>query len=224
VERGIDLGLRGVLFTGEPQRFGFPTIGDRHWDPLWAVAQEAGLPVHFHIGNGGVTGISPERQAAHGRAGTQAFAAVDLFMKNGVQCADLITSGLLPRFPDLQFVSVESGMGWLPFVLEAADYSYLGAFRSGRRPADGDALPSQLFREHVYVTYWFEQVAPRYLLDVVPVDNVLFETDFPHTTCLFGNIRETIETGLGHAPEAVRRKILWDNAAALYGIPEPTVR
>ncbi len=64
-------------------------------------------------------------------------------------------------------------------------------------------------------------MAPTHLLDVLPIDNVLFETDFPHTTCLFGNIRETIETGLGHAPDDVRRKILWDNAAGLYGIPDP---
>jgi predicted TIM-barrel fold metal-dependent hydrolase len=222
IERGIDLGTRGVLFTGEPQRYGLPTIGSPHWDPLWAVAQEAGLPVHFHIGNGGLGGlITPERQRDHGPAGTQAYAAVDLFMKNGVQCADLITSGLLPRYPGLKFVSVESGMGWLPFVLEASDYSYLGAFRTGRQADAGDALPSRLFREHVYVTYWFEQVAPRHLLDVLPIDNVLFETDFPHTTCLFGNIRETIATGLGEAPDDVRRKILWDNAAGLYGIDRP---
>ena len=56
-------------------------------------------------------------------------------------------------------------------------------------------LPSELFRQSVYVTYWFESVAPKHFLDVIPIDNVLFETDFPHTTCLFGNIQETIEAG-----------------------------
>ena len=226
IERLAGAGARGVLFTGEPQRYGLPILGDHHWDPLWSVAQEAGLPIHFHIGNGGElpTFSAPERIAASGQEGYQAFAAVNLFLKNGVQCCDLITSGVLPRFPELQFVSVESGMGWLPFMLEAADYSYLGACAKGRvRPA-GELLPSELFARQVYVTYWFEQIAPTHLLDVVPIDRVLFETDFPHTTCLYGNIEETIERGLGHVAPEIREKIVWGNAARLYGIDGPTDR
>jgi predicted TIM-barrel fold metal-dependent hydrolase len=109
-------------------------------------------------------------------------------------------------------------MGWLPFALEAADYSYLGASKAGRRRETGELLPSELFARQVYVTYWFEQIAPTHLLDVIPIDNILFETDFPHTTCLYGNIPETIERGLGNVSEEIRHKILWGNAAALYGI------
>ncbi len=223
LERCIPLGARGILFTGEPHRYGLPVIGSRHWDPLWEVARSAGLPIHFHIGNAGSTleDSSPERYAEHGVPAAQSYTAVSLFMKNGVQCSDLITSGVLNRYPELKFVSVESGIGWLPFVLEATDYSWLGAFRPGRERTNEDVLPSELFRQSVFVTYWFESVAPRHFLDVVPVDNVLFETDFPHTTCLFGNIQETIQSGLGHVDSTVRRKILWENAARLYGITEP---
>jgi predicted TIM-barrel fold metal-dependent hydrolase len=223
VARCASAGARGILFTGEPQRYGLPVIGSHHWDPLWAVAVETGLPIHFHIGNAGdlPSLLTPERYEVHGAAATQAYGAVDLFMKNGVQCADLITCGMLPRWPGLKFVSVESGMGWLPFVLEASDYSWLGAFRPGRQREAGDVLPSDLFREHVYVTYWFETQAPRHFLDLIPVDNVLFETDFPHTTCLFGDIDATIEQNLGHVSEEIRRKILWENAAGLYRIESP---
>jgi predicted TIM-barrel fold metal-dependent hydrolase len=223
VTRCAAAGARGILFTGEPQRYGLPVLGSRHWDPLWAVAIETGLPVHFHIGNAGdlPSVMTPERYETHGIAGAQAYGAVDLFMKNGVQCADLITCGMLPRWPGLKFVSVESGMGWLPFVLEASDYSWLGAFRPGRERTAEDVLPSELFAEHVYVTYWFEKQAPRHFLDLIPVDNVLFETDFPHTTCLFGDIDQTIAANLGHVAEDVRRKILWGNAAKLYGIEAP---
>jgi predicted TIM-barrel fold metal-dependent hydrolase len=223
VTRCAAAGARGILFTGEPQRYGLPVLGSRHWDPLWAVAIETGLPVHFHIGNAGdlPSVMTPERYETHGIAGAQAYGAVDLFMKNGVQCADLITCGMLPRWPGLKFVSVESGMGWLPFVLEASDYSWLGAFRPGRERTAEDVLPSELFAEHVYVTYWFEKQAPRHFLDLIPVDNVLFETDFPHPTCLFGDIDQTIAANLGHVAEDVRRKILWGNAAKLYGIEAP---
>jgi predicted TIM-barrel fold metal-dependent hydrolase len=220
IERCVPLGARGILFTGEPQRFGLPVLGSPYWDPLWDVARSTGLPIHFHIGNAG-SDSSPERANLHGIPASHAYGAVSLFMKNGVQCCDLITSGVLNRYPELKFVSVESGIGWLPFMLEAADYSWLGAFRPGRERTSADILPSELFRQSVYVTYWFESAAPSHFLDLVPIDNVLFETDFPHTACLFGNIQETIDAGLGRVDSAVRRKFLWENAAKLYDIVEP---
>jgi predicted TIM-barrel fold metal-dependent hydrolase len=228
IRRGHDeLGMRAILFTGEPMRFGLPTLGDRHWDPLWSVAQDLKMPIHFHIG-GGEDAIdtfsagAAKRREHHGLVGSGTYAAIDLFMKNGVQCGDLITSGVLPRFSDLKFVSVESGCGWLPFVLETADYTWLGITRKGRIRAADDVLPSDLFRRQVYVTVWFEQIAPRRLLDEIPLDNLLFETDFPHNVCLYGNIRETISAAFRGVTEEVRSKILWNNAATLYSIEEPS--
>ncbi|HVM65909.1 MAG TPA: amidohydrolase family protein [Acidimicrobiales bacterium] len=221
VERSAHAGHRGILFTGEPQRFGLPFLGEHHWDRLWAVAQDAGLPVHFHIGSGDVgSSYTPERAAAHGPAATNAYTSIEMFLKNGLQVADLITSGVLPRFPRLQFVSVESGIGWVPFVLEAADHGYL----AGRvnHECEWDMLPSEYFRRQVYACYWFERVAPARLLGEIPVDRILFETDFPHPTCLYGNVREQIEASLAAATPDARRKILWENAAALYGIAVPT--
>ena len=91
---------------------------------------------------------------------------------------------MLPRFPELKFVSVESGIGWIPFVLEAVDHSYLEGRKD--RTSEWELLPSEYFARQVYACYWFETVAPRRLLDEIPVDNILFETDFPHPTCLYG--------------------------------------
>ena len=151
VERNVDKGHRGILFTGEPHRFGLPYLGEAHWDPLWSIAQEAQLPIHFHIGSGEMTSsFGPERIARYGTAATYAYTSVEMFLKNGLQCADLITSGVLPRFPDLKFVSVESGIGWIPFVLEAADHSYLEG-RPGRK-SEWELLPSEYFARQVYST------------------------------------------------------------------------
>ena len=171
IKRCADLGFRGILFTGEPQRFGLPFFGNSHWDPLYSIAQEAGLPIHFHIGGGEDT-IAAEaiaaRNADHGKAGSETYFAVDLFMKNGVQCVDLLGSGVLQRYPDLKFVSVESGVGWIPFALEAADYVYLGASKGASRIRGEDLLPSELFRRQVYGTYWFEKIAPVVLDGLLP--------------------------------------------------------
>ena len=82
-------------------------------------------------------------------------------------------------------------------------------------------MPSDYFRRQVYACYWFEKVAPRKLIEDIGEDNILFETDFPHPTCLYGNVQETIEDGLEGQSETVRRKILWENSANLYNIETP---
>jgi predicted TIM-barrel fold metal-dependent hydrolase len=220
IARGAAAGHQGILFTGEPQRFGLPFLGDPHWDPFWSAAQDARLAIHLHIGSGDMsTSFQPDRIAATSTAAAYAYTSTEMFLKNGLQVADLITSGVLVRFPELKFVSVESGIGWIPFVLEAADHSYLEA-RPGRR-SEWEMLPSEYFRRQVYACYWFETVAPTKLLGEIPVDNILFETDFPHPTCLFGNVRERIDVSLANASPADREKILWGNAAKLYGIQKP---
>jgi uncharacterized protein len=129
---------------------------------------------------------------------------------------------VLAKFPTIKFVSVESGIGWIPFLLEALDYQFEGNSVRSERP-DLDMLPSEYFHRNVYSCYWFEQVAPTRLLDKVGVDNILFETDFPHPTSLFGQeIEKRIAGGLGGCAPSVKEKILWGNAAKLYRIEVPT--
>jgi predicted TIM-barrel fold metal-dependent hydrolase len=128
---------------------------------------------------------------------------------------------VLPRFPDLRVVSVESGIGWMPFTFEALDYQFLegGGFKA--RP-EFTKLPSEYFADQVYATFWFEEAAPKDVLGTrIPIDNVLFETDFPHPTCLYLDVDAKIESSLGHLSEADRRKVLWDNAARLYRVQAP---
>jgi predicted TIM-barrel fold metal-dependent hydrolase len=133
-------------------------------------------------------------------------------------------SGVLARYPRIKFVSVESGVGWIPFALEALDYQFLGNRVKEDRP-DLDLLPSEYFARNVYACYWFEQTAPQRLIDKVGVDNILFETDFPHPTSLYGEeVHARITSGLSGCEESVRRKILWDNAQQLYKVEGPTAK
>ena len=166
-------------------------------------------------------GLNKEKLKTHGRMATFAELSVKLFMNNGSQLCDLLMSGVLARFPEIKFVSVESGIGWVPFVLEALDYQFKGNRVREERP-DLKLLPSEYFKRNVYACYWFEQTAPRHLIDAVGVDNILFETDFPHPTSLYGDdVHRCIETGLVSCNEETKRKILWGNAKKLYSIEEP---
>ncbi len=223
VERCAKLGHKGVLFSGEPQSHGMPILASHHWDPLWAAAQACDLPVSFHIGAGTFDdGFTPERIETTGLGRTNGFAAVSLFLDNGKQLTDLLFSGILPRFPDLNFLSVESGIGFIPFVLEACDYTFeYGSVRSAY--PEFELKPSEYFARQVHGCYIFEEYAPRELMDAIGVDNILFETDYPHPVCLYGNVREKIDRALGDATPEARRKVLFENAARLYKVEPPDI-
>lgn len=223
VTRCAAKGFRAVNFTGEPHVFGFPFLGESYWDPFWAKASDHGMVISFHVGSGEIT-WAPKRMEKRGFIEEYTLQAVSLFQKSGLQVCELLVSGVLPRFPDLRFVSVESGIGWIPFALEALDYQFKKGEGFKSRP-EFKKLPSEYFAEQVYATFWFEEVALRDMMGGrIPIDNVLFESDFPHPTCLFENFDEQIHRSLGHLPDSKRHQLLWGNAQKLYGVngPAPT--
>lgn len=225
INRMASSGFGGIVTTAAPQAHGEPLLGDRHWDPLWRSCVDAGLSVSFHIGSGNTLDPAElERESLMPPATHLSYSAVPHMIDNGKYVHDLLLCGVLARYPELRFVSVESGLGWVPFVLEAADYHFRKARRELSSHPWGDLLPSDLFRRQVYVNYWFEQL-DEHLVDRIGEDNILFETDFPHRTCLEKPDVAAVVSTLQHTfSEEVQQKILWRNAAALYGldVPEPS--
>ena len=220
-ERAAAMGLRGVNMTSDPQQGGAPDLADRAWDPLWEVCTGAGLPVNFHIGASETSlswfGNSPWPSQADNQK--LAIGSAMMYLTNARVIANLIFSGLLERHPDIRFVSVESGIGWIPFILEALTH------QQGELPAGAldymTLSPLEYFQRNMYACFWFEQRDVAHTLDLIGADNILFETDFPHPTCLYPDSMAAAAPGLDALDEAVRRKVLQDNAAELYRIPLP---
>jgi uncharacterized protein len=126
VRRCEKMGHRGILFTGEPQYFGQPLLGDPHWNPLWEVACELDLTISCHVGSGDMTeGLLKNRVSSYELAPAFSALAIGILLQNGRQVSDLIMC-VLNRYPTIKFVSVESGFGWIPFMLEAMDYQFVG--------------------------------------------------------------------------------------------------
>ena len=75
------------------------------------------------------------------------------------------------------------------------------------------------FRDHFWVTFWFEEVGPKLLLETLGVDKVLFETDFPHPTSLYPGVQDHIMETLGGYDHTTRKKVLETNAVNLYKLP-----
>jgi predicted TIM-barrel fold metal-dependent hydrolase len=220
LERCAELGFKTILFTGEPHRFDLPYLGEPYWDKLWAAASAHAMPVNLHVG-GGEFNWDTRRMAQRGFAESFALEGLTLFHKNGQQVCDVLLSGVLPRFPQLRVVSVESGIGWMPFAMEAIDYQFIEGGGLNSRP-EFDRLPSEYFADQVYITFWFEKFAVQELVGgAIPAGNVMWETDFPHPTCLYGDIAARLAETFAGVDDDTRRRLVWDNAVALYGLEVP---
>jgi predicted TIM-barrel fold metal-dependent hydrolase len=215
-ERAASLGMRGVNLTSDPQDLGSPDLANRAWDPLWEACSRLEMPVHFHIGASLTTmsyfGTYP--WDSHDDDTKLAIGGTLLFIGNARVVVNMICSGMLDRYPTLKVVSVESGTGWIPFILEALDYEM--AENAPGPMAKLSLLPSEYFKRQIYATTWFEKRNLASLIDSVGEDNIMFETDFPHPTCLYPDPLGTARTNMVSLSDSVRRKILGDNAARLY--------
>jgi predicted TIM-barrel fold metal-dependent hydrolase len=144
------------------------------------------------------------------------------FMSNVRIIINLCMSNLFDRYPNLKVVSAESGIGWIPFVLEALEYQYDEMITKPDELSFAQRRPREYFRDHIYAMFWFEQTAPAKLLDDIGVNNVLIESDVPHPTCLYPNMLEHFGRVLAGVDPHTIRRVLQDNAAELYRIPIPT--
>jgi uncharacterized protein len=212
------LGSRGVNMTCDPQDLGAPDLANRAWDPFWEVCTELHLPVHFHIGASatamGFFGQYP--WPSHPMNTQLAIGGTLLFIGNARVVVNAILSGIFDRHPDLKMVSVESGVGWIPFILEALDYEMNE--NAPQELAELKKKPSEYFRSNFYATFWFENNRNKLpeLIDAVGADCILFETDFPHPTCLYPNPLQTVEAKMATLAPDVQRKIYGENARKLY--------
>lgn len=221
IERCAKQGHRGVLFTNEPDTFGQPMLADPHWNPIWATAQDHDLTINFHIGSGDLTQLRGGYRD-NGRQANYAKQTVMIFLDNSRGVSEVIVSGICHRFPKLNFVSVESGIGWVPFLLEALDWQWLNSGVRQEHP-EYDLLPSEYFMRQIYACFWFERGSAKAAIDQLGADNFLYETDFPHPTSMSpgpasiaDNPRDFIEQNMRDLPEDVLNKVLHDNAARLY--------
>lgn len=221
IARAAKLGHKGIVFGNQTETYGLPLLADSHWDPIWTIAQDLGLSVNFHIAAGGGQYKRPQLESSGPRANF-AKAVVMEFMDNAQAISEVIVAGLCHRYPRLNFVSVESGVGFIPFLLEALDWQWKNNGALLEHP-EMDLLPSEYFRRQVYGCFWFEGASAETALRLYP-DNILYETDYPHPTSMTPgasmpyavNPREYMQATLGGLPDDTLRKVLHENAARVY--------
>jgi predicted TIM-barrel fold metal-dependent hydrolase len=150
MKRAYDMGHKGVLFAARYDKVNLPRLVDDHWEPLLAQAQEMGLSMNFHVG---FLAAEEDLKGAVDQSKKMDFTRESslVLLGNAAGIAEVILSGVCHRYPDLNFVSVENGAGWLPFLSESMDWQWLnvGAHKdyrhrpAGRQPDVRDRLPTR---------------------------------------------------------------------------------
>lgn len=209
--RAIGNGLKGCVTLSAPHQRGLPHFNEPYWEPLWNAADEMGVPIHFH-GSGGAMKmrleIPPDVTTRRHRAltGSIGFNLQAQFYSN------LLMSGMLDHHPTLTFVCAESGLGWVPYVLEMTDYEWdkcqLWKHGMPRKPSD-------VFKDQCYVDFWYERAGLAYR-EAIGVERIMWESDFPHPTSIYPESQKWIDWSLTGVPEVERRMILVDNPSKVY--------
>jgi predicted TIM-barrel fold metal-dependent hydrolase len=213
-KRCADMGLRGINTHANPEIHGLPDLGEPYWSPLWELCEDRGLPVNFHIGfSEGIGGWLQSGGWKHADNIAYVASTVMLFAGNTHVMVNLLLSKVFERHPRLKMVSVESAVGWVPFIIEHLDYQL--AETLGVEPDD---RVLQRFRDHFYICGWFEKKGMVDAIHRLGADNVLFETDFPHPTCLYPKPLNYLAPTIAQLTADDRRKVFQTNAEKLYNL------
>lgn len=226
MRRAYEMGHKGVLFAARYDKVGLPRLVDDYWEPLLGQAQEMDLAMNFHVG---FLASQDDLKGAVDQSKKMDFTRESslVLLGNAQNIAEVVLSGVCHRYPDLKFVSVENGAGWLPFLGESMDWQWLNVGAHKEYPER--ALPSEYLRRQIFGMYWFEHDSVRAVIDKL-ADNLMFETDFPHATSLSPgpasespSPRDIMERSLAGIPEETVGKVLQHTATKLYHL-EPPVR
>jgi predicted TIM-barrel fold metal-dependent hydrolase len=214
IKRAARNGHRGIIMFALPSLLipSLPHISEPFWYPLWDACQELTLPIHYHASAGLARkltfpewdGYTPYEQHAAFTVPTSAWPAQIV--------PNLIFSGIAYKFPRLKSVFAETGIGSVSCVQTACDHEWerRKLWRHGL-----NQRPSERIRQQIYVNFWYERAGIE-LRHAVGVDNIMWESDYPHIASTYPASWKFVERSLRGVPDAERSKMLYLNAQSLY--------
>ena len=221
MERMAAKGVTAFAFTENAEPLGLPTIHDpdRYWDPVFAAANDLEMVASIHVGSSSQV---PKIASDSPFMANLTWGAI----RTSGCMLSFIFSGVFHRFPKLKVALSEGEIGWIPYFLERAEQVLEKQkywVMRGQTFMDHAATDVSLddidvratFRDHIFGCFIHDEhgIAS---LDEIGVDNVMCETDYPHSDSTWpdciGNVRGQIE----HLPADVQYKLLRGNAEKLY--------
>lgn len=216
----IELGCKALMIPSKCPRDHSPSHVD--FDALWAVAEEAGLPILFHVGgedkmsraylNNGLPMVKDFHGGAENFTGLS-YMAIPVAIWQTLPA--LIFDGVLDRFPRLKLGAIELGASWVPSLMRFMDAGY-GAFLKGEERLQRlSAKPSEIMQRQFRVTPYPHEPAG-WIIENTGEDMCLFSSDYPHVEG-GRNPLKRFNAALDGVSNRARRRFFRDNFIDLMG-------
>ena len=202
-------GCHAVSLNDNPTVRNLPSIHNRYWEPLYATAADIGTTLCLHIGGG--------NPSPHASMETPIEAWITTMpMAVAVGAADWLNLAALNRYPGLRIALSESGIGWIPYFMERADFSH----SRHKEWTHSEAIfrgrpPSTVFREH-FTSCFIDDAFGLKNLDAIGEDNVCYECDYPHSDTLWPLVPERLWETVRHLATAQIKKVTHQNAMRIF--------
>jgi uncharacterized protein len=216
-------GLRHVNILASRAK---PPVYDDAWDPFWALTEEIGIPIGFHL----AVLVKKTRLDEENRgAANPIVATASRYAQEppGMQLLEpmtgLIFSGVLDRHPRVKIVMAEAGLAWVPSMIQGLDIWYERTREGRRLTGDGpinlpQMLPSEYFHRQIWISFVDDPLGIKMVGDILDVDKVMFGSDYPHPASTWPDSQKVIAASKLTLPASAWQKVFRDNARALFGI------
>lgn len=212
IYRNAERGFKAVTFSEAPHLLGLPSLHTGHWDPVMRACAETGTVVNLHIGSSG-TSPSTSDDAPPDVTGV-------LFFGYAMFAAvDWLYSRIPVRYPELKISLSEGGIGWVPALVDRLNHmlSYHEMYGTW---TGIDLTPAEVLLRNFYFCA-VEDPSTFALRDVIGVDHIFLEQDYPHCDSTWPHTQRVIASEIGGLPEDDVRRMTWQNASEVYRHPVP---
>ena len=209
VHRVAKLGFRGIELSCS---WDMEPMWHPLWEPLWQAINEVGLPLHFHT----FPSVSPEAARAIHRAhaaGADVQQPVPVPDDAGEHPHRADGRAVFERYPNLRIGFGESGIGWIPYVLDRMDFEYEDQYKD----LPLKLKPSEYWRRQCKATFQYDRVGTK-LIDEMGVETLMWGSDYPHPDGVWPESEKYINEQFAHLPADVTRKMTCENAGRFYGL------
>jgi predicted TIM-barrel fold metal-dependent hydrolase len=209
VRRVAKLGMKGVELSCS---WHMTPMWHPMWDPLWEAINEVQLPLHFHT----FPATDPKLRASLTGNTLRAMTYSGLCrfqMTLATILTDLMGAAVFERFPNIRMVLGESGIGWIPYVLDRMDFEFEDQYQDLKLKM----LPSEYWRRQCKATFQYDRVGTK-LIDEMGIETLMWGSDYPHPDGVWPESAKYIEDQFSHLPAEVTHKMTCENAGKFYGL------
>jgi len=207
IKRVVKKGCRSIAFPDNPCASGLPSIHNKVWDKVWGLCADEEIMLNCHIG----TGFAPPHASMESPIDAW-ITTMPISIANAA--GDWLTADIWQRFPKLKVALSEGGIGWIPYFLERADFTYMhhGTWTHANY---GGKKPSEVFREHIITCFIDDKFGLRNRHEI-GVDMITWECDYPHSDCTWPNAPEFLWESIKDLPDDEINKITHENVMRMW--------